>query len=63
MKVDAWAVMGSLLTLVVLPFVRRLIDYILPKGRYFRWVERYSVATRDDDEPDTDTEEDTDDGR
>lgn len=26
----------------------RLVDYLLPKGRHWRWVERYS---KDDDDP------------
>lgn len=43
MKVDLWAVLGSATTLVLLPLIRRLIDYLLPRGRHFRFVERYSV--------------------
>lgn len=40
---DWWAIAGSALTLIVGIVVRRLVDWFLPKGHYWKGVSRYAV--------------------
>ena len=43
-----WATLIGFLVFVGL----RVLDYVLPKGRYFRWVSRFSVPDDEGDKGD-----------
>ncbi len=56
---DGWSVVLIAIAIVAgSKIAERVADYLLPKGRHWRWLDRYS--TRDDEpDPSPDTDEDT----
>ena len=43
----------ALLLTIAVPLAVRLIDYILPKGRRFTFMDRYTTENEDDDDETT----------
>ena len=40
---------GTLIGLAVFVLLR-VVDYILPKGRHLRWIDRFTVPNEEDEE-------------